>query len=141
MPPGATAHLTVWRDGKTEQIPVTLGTRPENPGQAGNNNNNQQGQQGEGVMKGVQVQNLTPDIAQQLNLPSSTRGVVVESIDPSSDAAAAGVRRGDVIQEVNRKPVDNVQQYRQALSSTGNQSVLLLINHQGITNYVVVQPQ
>ncbi len=142
MAPGEVAHLSVWRDGKTEEIPVTLGTRPENPGQANNNNNNgQQGVQSEGVMKGVQVQNITPDIAQQLNLPSDTHGVVVSSVDPSSDAAAAGIQQGDVIQEVNHKPVGNVQEYRDALSAAGNQPVLLLINQQGTTQFVVVQPQ
>jgi serine protease Do len=141
MSPGSTAHLSVWRDGKSQEVPVALGTRPENPGQANNGNNNEQGQEGSGVMKGVQVETLTPDIAQQLNLPSSTRGVVVDSVDASSSAAAAGVQRGDVIQEVNRKPVNNVQEYRQALSAAGNQAVLLLINHQGVTRYMVVQPE
>jgi serine protease Do len=137
--PGTTVKLSVWRDGKIDEIPVTLGILPEN---AGNKNNpNEQGQQGPGVMKGVQVENLTPSIANQLNLPSETRGVVVDSVDPSSNAAAAGIQQGDVIQEVDHKPVNNVQEYQQALSSTGNQPVLLLINHQGITNYLVVQPQ
>jgi serine protease Do len=139
MPPGTTARLSIWRDGKTQDVSVTLGTRPENPGQA--NNNNQQGEQGEGVMKGVQVQTITPDIAGQLNLPSDTHGVVVASVDPSSSAAAAGIQQGDVIEEVNHKPVSNVQQYRDALSAAGNQPVLLLINQQGTTAYVVVQPQ
>jgi serine protease Do len=139
MAPGSTAKLSIWRDGRTQEVPVTLGTRPENPGQA--NNNNSQGEQGEGVMKGVQVQTITPDIAGQLNLPNETHGVVVESVDPSSNAAAAGIQRGDVIEEVNHKPVSNVEQYREALSSAGNQPVLLLINQQGTTAYVVVQPQ
>ncbi len=141
-PPGTVVHLSVWRDGKTIQIPVTLGTLPENAGLNNNQNNNgQPGEEGLGVMKGVQVETLTPDIANQLNIPSDTRGVVVESVDPTSNAAAAGIQQGDVIQEVNHKPVNNVQQYRDALSAAGNQPVLLLINHQGITNYVVVQPQ
>jgi hypothetical protein len=46
-----------------------------------------------------------------------------------------------VIQEVNHKPVSNIQQYRQALSSAGDQPVLLLVNRNGVTNYIVVQPQ
>jgi serine protease Do len=141
-PPGTVVHLSVWRDGKTISVPVTLGTLPENAGQNNNQSNNgQQGEEGLGVMKGVQVETLTPDIANQLNIPSDTHGVVVESVDPSSNAAASGIQQGDVIQEVNHKPVNNVQQYRDALSAAGNQPVLLLINHQGITNYVVVQPQ
>jgi serine protease Do len=140
MPPDSTAHLSVWRDGKSQEMSVTLGTRPENLGQQ-NNNNNQQGQQGPGVMQGVQVETVTPDIAGQLNLPTGTHGVVVDSVDPSSSAAAAGIQRGDVIEEVNRKPVNNVREYDQALSAAGNHAVLLLINHQGTTAYVVVQPQ
>jgi serine protease Do len=136
--PGTVVHLTVWRNGQTTQVPVTLGTLPANTAQ---NNSNEPGEQGPGVMQGVQVETVTPDIAGQLNLPSNTHGVVVQSVDPSSNAAAAGIQRGDVIQEVNHKPVNNVQEYRSAVSAAGNQSVLLLINHQGITTYVVVQPQ
>ncbi len=136
--PGTVVHLTVWRSGQTLQVPVTLGTLPANTAQ---NNNNEQGQQGPGVMEGVQVETVTPDIAQQLNLPANTHGVAVESVDPNSNAALAGIQRGDVIQEVNHKPVNNVEEYRGALSAAGNQPVLLLINHQGITNYVVIQAQ
>jgi Do/DeqQ family serine protease len=140
MPPGTTAHLSVWRDGKAQEIPVTLGTRPENIGE-NNTNNGGKGEQGPGVMKGVQVETLTPQIASQLNLPAGTTGVVVDSVDPSSNAAAAGIQRGDVIQEVDHKPVNNVAEYQQALSSAGNQAVLLLINRGGTTGYRVVQPQ
>jgi len=136
--PGTKVNLTVWRDGKTQEIPVTLGTLPEKIGTSGGS---QQGAQGPGVMKGVQVETLTAQIAGQLNLPAGTRGVVIDSVDPNSNAAAAGIQRGDVIQEVDHKPVNDVQEYQQALSAVGNQAVLLLINHQGITSYVVVQPQ
>ncbi len=136
--PGTIVKLQVWRDGKSQEIPVTLGTLPEKVGES---NSGGQGEQGPGVMKGVQVETVTPQIAGQLNLPASTRGVVVDSVDPSSNAAAAGISRGDVIQEVDHKPVNNVEEYQQALSSAGNQAVLLLINHQGITSYRVVQPQ
>jgi Do/DeqQ family serine protease len=138
--PGTVVKLSVWRDGKTQEIPVTLGTLPENVGPS-SKNSNEPGAQGPGVMKGVQVENVTPSIANQLNLPPDTRGVVVDSVSPDSNAAAVGIQQGDVIQEVNHKPVNNVQEYQQALSNTGNQPVLLLINQKGITSYVVVQPQ
>jgi serine protease Do len=134
--PGTTVKLQVWRNSKTQEIPVTLGTLPDKAGEPGG-----QGQEGPGAMQGVQVETLTPDLAQQLNLPSGTRGVVVDSVDSSSAAAAADIERGDVIQEVNRKPVSNIREYQQALSEAGNQAVLLLINRGGITSYRVVQPQ
>ena len=78
------------------------------------------------------MQELTPEIAQQLNLPAGTHGVVVTS-GSSSPAAATGLNRGDVIQEVNHKPVHNVDEYNQAMASSGKKPVLLLVNHGGRT--------
>ncbi|HEV2392093.1 MAG TPA: PDZ domain-containing protein, partial [Verrucomicrobiae bacterium] len=89
-------------------------------------------------LQGVQVQNLTPDIAQQLQLAPGTKGVVVTAVDPSSPADSE-LNRGDVIQEVNHKPIADVEQYRQAIASAGNQPVLLLVNRGGATQYVVIE--
>ena len=135
MPPGAVAHLQVYRQGHAQGIDVTLGTYPENgaPGQPA---------QGAGAaLQGMQVQNLTNELAQQLGLPSGMTGVLVIDVDPSSAAAVAGVQRGDVIQEVNRKPVHNIAEYQQALAGADKQPVLLLLNRRGTTLFVVVQPQ
>lgn len=134
--PGTAIKLHVWRNGTSQDFSVTLGELPEKS--AGTEG---AGESGGGAMQGVQVETLTPDIAQQLNLPAGTRGVVIDSVDSSSPAAAAGLDHGDVIQEVNHHPVNNVEQYKQALSAAGNQPVLLLINHGGITSYVVVETQ
>jgi S1-C subfamily serine protease len=65
---------------------------------------------------------------------------VVTDVDPSSPAATTGLSRGDVIQEVNHKPVHNVEEYNQAISSSGKKPVLLLINKGGRTNFIVVEP-
>ena len=89
----------------------------------------------------MQVENLSPEVAQQLNLPAGTRGVVVTSVDPNSTAAESGLTRGDVIQEVNHKPVNNVEQFRDAIRSAGNEPLLLLVNQQGSTRYVVISPK
>jgi serine protease Do len=62
-------------------------------------------------------------------------------VDPSSAAAAAGLDAGDVIQEVDRKPVHNVNEYRQALTEARSRSVLLLVNRGGSTHFIMVQPQ
>ncbi len=136
MAPGSVAHLTLFRDGQKKEVDVTLGEYPEKPGAK-----TEQGQAEPQGMKGLQVQNLTPDIAHQLNLPSAANGVVVTDVDPNSAAAEAGLQRGDLIQEVNRKPVHNTQQFQQALAGAGNQSVLLLVNRGGTTHFVVVSPQ
>jgi serine protease Do len=136
MAPGSVAHLKVFRSGQEKDVDVTLGEYPEKAAAKA-----EPGAQTPAGLKGIRVQNLTPDIARQLNLPSMTTGVVVSDIDPSSAAAESGLQRGDIIQEVNRKPVHNTEEYHQALQGTANQSVLLLINRSGTTHYVVVQPQ
>jgi len=60
-------------------------------------------------------------------------------VDPASAAAAAGINRGDLIQEINHKPVTSAAQYKQLMSSAGSQPILLLINRGGITSFVVVE--
>jgi serine protease Do len=134
MPPGSSAKLTIWRDGKSRDVIVNLGELPETAEKAGT------GESNEGTLEGVEVQDLTPDLAQQLNLSSGIHGVVVTQVDPSSAASAVGLERGMVIQEVNRKPVSNVQQYKQAMAGADNQQVLLLVNQGGVTRYLVVEP-
>jgi serine protease Do len=133
MAPGTSVKMKVWRDGKSQDVTVTLGELPEKAEAA------EPGQNSEGVLEGVDVQNLTSDIAQQLNLPVTVKGVVVTQVDPSSAAAAAGLDRGMVIQEVNHKPVANISQFKQALTGANNGSVLLLVNQGGVTRYMVIE--
>jgi len=137
LAPGSLAHLKIFRNGQSKDIDVTLGEFPEN---AGGGSVETEGK-APAALKGLQVQNLTPDIAKQLGLPLTAKGVVVNDLDPASPAADAGIQQGDVIQEVNRKPVHNLEEYRQALATAGNQSVLLLVNRGGTTLFVVVAPQ
>jgi len=132
--PGTTIKLQISRDGKTQDVSVALGELPEKAEKAGAEENGGSG------LEGVEVQPLTPDIAEQLQLSPGTRGVVVTSVDPASPAANS-LQRGDVIQEVNHKPVASIEQFRQAVSAAGKGSVLLLVNSQGVTKYVVIESQ
>ena len=134
-PPGTPIKLTVWHDGKVQDMSLKLGELPEKSAKS-------EGEEaaGNSALEGVDVQELTPEIAQQLNLSVGTHGVVVTSVDPSSPAATTGLNRGDVIQEVNHKPVHSVDEYNQAIASSGKQPVLLLVNHGGRTAFIVVEP-
>ena len=133
MAPGTSANMKIWRDGKSQEVSVSLGELPEQAEKEG------PGESTVGALEGVEVQNVTPDLAQQLNLPAGTKGVVVTQVDPSSAAGSVGLERGMVIQEVNRKPVNNVEDYKRALAGANNQPVLLLVNQGGVTRYVVVE--
>jgi len=134
MAPGAQVKLDVWREGKSQPYTVTLGELP-----AAKASSDGSDETGSGEIQGIDVQDLTPEISQQLSLPAGTHGVVVTSVDPSSAAAAAGINRGDVIQEINHKPVTSASQYKQLMAGAGSQPILLLVNHGGVTGYVVVE--
>ncbi len=138
MAPGTAVKLDVIRDAQKKQMSATLMELPDNIETAGNNRGNSPAAPAETGLEGLQVSNLTADIRQQLNLPDGVRGVVVTNVDPDSKAADANVQRGDVIQEVNRKPVANVEQFRQAIRDSGNGPILLLVNHGGQTGYSVI---
>ncbi len=143
--PGTPVQLKIFRDGKTFELPVTLGELPEQ----GRTSTTALGEGGSGensskALEGVQVESLTPDIAQQLSLPASAHGVVVDSVDQSSAAAEAGLQRGDVIIEVNHKTVNNMADFRAAMAGTGSQPVLLLVRpraQSNVTEYILVEPQ
>jgi len=125
----------VIREGKKMQINATLAEYPDTKKTA-----EAKPEAGENAMAGLQVDTLTADIASRLNLPSGLRGVVVTSVDPNS-TAGEGLQRGDVITEVNHNPVTTVDQFRTAVRSAGNRPLLLLVNHRGVTGYVVIQPR
>ncbi len=133
MSPGTLVHLKIVRNGQPRDVAVTLGELPEKNETVASNPS------GGGALDGVQVEDLTPDIARQLGLPALAKGVVVTDVDPASVAADRGLQRGDVIQEVNRQPVSNMRQYEQAMSRANKQQALLLVNRGGATVYLVIE--
>ncbi len=132
--PGDNVKLQIYRNGQKRDITATLQEFPEKAEKAEAPATEQN------AAEGLQVENLTPDVAEQLSLPNGTRGVVVSRIDPDSNAAES-LQRGDVIQEVNHKPVNNVDQFRAAMNAVGQkQPVLLLVNRHGTTAFAAIPP-
>ena len=136
MAPGTTVHLKVNRNGQTRDVSLTLGEAPQ-----GKSAGNAPGGSAENSpMRGVQVEQLTADIRQQLGLGSDVKGVVVDEVPDGSPAADAGLQRGDVIEQVNRQPVNSVADYEHLIREAGKQPLVLLVNRGGSTTFVVVQP-
>jgi serine protease Do len=136
-PPGTLVHLKVFSGGKTRDAAVTLGELPAKEEKKGS----EAGGAPSAALQGLTVDTLTPEIAHELNLPAQTSGVVVSSIEPGSAAAEAGLRRGDVIQEVNRQRVTSVSEFNRLVGGLGKQPVLLLVNRGGNTLYVVIEAE
>lgn len=116
--PGTSAQLKVTRDGKQISLPITVGELKDNEVVASS------GQESD---LGLTVQPLTPDMAQSLGLERAD-GLVVASVKPGSAADEAGLRSGDVITQVNRRPVKNLADYNREISRTEkSKSVLFLV--------------
>ena len=131
--PGATVKLKVFHNGVDREVSIKLDELPTKATAA-------EGQPSapSAALQGFSVETLTPDIARQLNLPADTAGVVITGVQPGSIAEEAGLRRGDVIQEVNHKRVRTVKEFASDVNRIGRQSVLLLVNRGGNTRYVIL---
>jgi len=88
---------------------------------------------------GMQLQDITPELAKSLKLEGN-QGVLVSDVTPGNSAAESGIRRGDVISEMNRTPITNMKDYQRLAGSvkTGD-SVLFLVKRGGTTIYIAVK--
>jgi serine protease Do len=137
--PGSEVTLTVLRDNREQKIKATLGEFSPETAQQENQNQGVPNSRGGGKL-GLSVEPLTPEIMQELGLPAGTQGVVVDSVDETGPAGAAGIQRGDVIQEVNRQTVRSAEELRAAIDKNGNKPALLLLNRRGQTVYLAIRP-
>ncbi len=128
MTPDQTVHLKVFRDGQMRDVDVQLA---EMPGEQVASREGARSEQGESALQGVSVEDLDAQTLRQLNLPASTKGVVVTQVDPASPAAEAGLQEGDVIQQVNRQPVTNANEFARAVRHSNGGQSLLLVNRNG----------
>ncbi len=93
------------------------------------------------VFSGLGVMELTRDISRQLGLPQTERGVVVADVDEGSPSGDGGLRRGDVIEEIERRPVRTLADFNAVVSrfSGTKKPVLLLVNRAGKRSYVLLK--
>ena len=134
MNPGQTVHMKVFRDGQTREVTAQVG---ELPGRKVERASRETGESGSQALEGVSVEDLDARTARQAGLPANTKGVVVTEVDPGSPAASAGLREGDVIQEVNHHAVTSSDDLSRALHRSGGES-LLLVNRGGNKLYLAV---
>jgi serine protease Do len=132
MSPDSSVNLKIFRNGAERTMSAKLGELSTQEAAV----HNEQGAT-KSALSGVSVEDMDAQTAHQLGLAANTAGVVVTSISPSSPVADSGLRRGDVIQEVNRQPVKNTSEFEHAMRNSKDQT-LLLVNRQGNTMYVAV---
>jgi serine protease Do len=139
-PIGSRVPIELIRNGRRMTVTTTVGERPPEEQLAArlggdddsfsNDDEDSTQQQASQASLGLAVQPLTPAIARQVGVPATTRGLVIGGVDPSSDAAAKGLKRGDVIISVNGRPAVTAADVRTAVTeatSAKRSSVLLLV--------------
>ena len=90
---------------------------------------------------GLTVQRLTPQMAESLGL-EKTEGVVVSAVEPGSAADDAGIRRGDVLMEIDRRPIRNLEEYRKSVAAIKKgRGVLFLVRRGESTLFLALKPQ
>lgn len=133
-PPGNRVTLTIVREGKREDVAVTVGklSADKMAAAAGPGRSTEQA-------IGLTVQTLTPQLAAQLDAKPG-EGVVVTQVEPSSIAALAGINPGAIILQVDRKPVNSVAAFQQAIKSRrGSGHTLLLVRQDGAQRFVALK--
>ena len=121
--PGTTAAVVINRDGAEKTVSVKLAEVDGGKRLA----RNSESEPADKAALGISVE-------------KNNKGLVITGVNPDSRAADADLREGDVIKEVNRKPVDSVDALRDAVRKTTDRPVLLLVEREGQTRFVTVRP-
>src|SRR5207302_658312 len=118
-PVGGQGEVTVLRNGQEKTLTVKIGELGEQQAKA---------ESGEGGGDwGITVANLSSGAARRFQLGREQKGVVVTEVEPGSPAEGAGLQPGDVIQEVNRQPIESVADFRKAVANAKEEDTLLLL--------------
>lgn len=135
FPPGEEVLVRIIRDGKPLELPVLLGVKKEKPIVASLPPTATE------IDLGIDVSPITDELAQEFSLEQTT-GILVVHVARGSLAFSEGLRKGDVIQEVNRVEVPTMREFRQALAAiTPGETILLRILRESRAFFVVLKPE
>ena len=134
--PGNKVDIVVIRDGKEKTLTVTLGERPTDV-MAAKEEPFEEKEQKEDRL-GLTVQEVSPEIAEEFGL-DEPKGVLVADVRPGSPADEAGVRRGDVIHEMEKTPISNLKDYEEVISDKKIKSFLTWLQRGKNRMYLVIK--
>ena len=136
--PGTNVKVSAVRDGSEKNFQVALAELPERKTTETEESSDSDTGVGSGKL-GLTLQNLTPDSASRFGLEASDQGLLVTRVNPAGIAANAGIRQGDLIQEVNRKPVRTLADFSSALQQSSARPALLLVKRRDAVVYVTIR--
>ena len=135
--PGTKLTLDVNRDGKPMNVPITLGDMAKDNGETEASASTPTGK----ARWGVGLADMTPELRSQIQAPQNVEGAIVERVVPGSPADNAGLRRGDVIVQVDRKDVHSASEASNALRTVPDgKDALILVWSNGGNTFRVLHP-
>jgi len=133
--PGSNVPVEILRNGEKQTLEVTIkelpGTEQLAETNAGNGNDT-------GTLNGVGVSDLDQRYRNELNIPKGVKGAVVTQVEPGSAAAEAGLKPGDVIEDINHHPVNSAEEAVKLTENTKSKRTLLRVWDRGGSRYIVV---
>jgi len=136
--PGTKVRLQIMRNGKEQTVEVPVGELKDRPVAAAPQPAAAVAAARDAEPVGISVADITPPIARRLGLPPGTPGAVVTEVLPGTRASEAGLQPGDIVVEVNRRPVRSARDVR-AVEQSDSRDVVLLVARGGSTAYVVIE--
>src|SRR6267378_3688835 len=134
--PGESVPVKILRDGSTKNLEVKVKEMPGTENLAKNDDQNKN--EDNGTLNGVTVGDLDSRARQQFDLPANVKGVVITDVQQDSAAAEAGLKPGDVIQEINRQPVKTAEEAVHLTEKPDTKRTLLRVWRNGGSRYLVV---
>ena len=140
---GSSLKINLVRDGELKSVTAQVAEQPADLVARLNRNQSDPGQSQEsrdGLFAGVQVQNLTQKLRSEANVPATVNGVIVTGVDPGSPVAQQ-IRPGDVIEQINRQPVPDVNTFERVVGQLDQDlPVLVTMARNRQQSFVVLQP-
>ena len=138
--PGANVEVTALRNGRDQNFQVALAELPDRqrPDSEEEETSSSRGSVGNERF-GLTVQPLTAEGATRYGLDADDQGLLVTKVDLAGSAANAGIRQGDLIQEVNRQPVKTVTEFTAAIQQSGAKPALVLVKRRTAVIYVTMK--
>ena len=134
LQPGSKAMLDIMRNGREKQIQVTIGEQPVNF------NKKSLGMNSDGSLEkfGLTLQQLTPELAKKFGYKENS-GLIISDVTSGSPAEAAGLKPGQLVEEVNRERVRNLNDLEKALKKSQSDKILLRVRAGNYSTYVVLE--
>ena len=131
--------VKVLRNGQEQELEITLAEYPSDQLAASSSSRGSFDEAETDVLSGITVDDLSDRVREQFQIPGDLEGAVVKNVDPGSPAFEAGLRPGDVIQEIERQTVRNAEEAVKLSKKMEGDSVLLRVWSRGGSRFLVIE--